>query len=244
MNIESIKEQARAHEWDEEWSKAIALYKRALDATPPDSPPDTALFNRVGDLQVKMGDLSGAIDNYLTAADLYLEAELPNAAIAICRKILRNAPTRAEVFLKMGQIRAGQGFLTDARQNFLTYAERKQRAGDLEEAFRALVEFVELAPDDAEIRRALADRLLKHDRPASALEQYRLLYFQLIREDQDEAAEEVEGIIRTIDPEVDLTSPTDPPGYAGSRCRPLNTPNSSSIAHSSCKGPARAWLNC
>ena len=52
-----------------------------------------------------------------------------------------------------------QGFLPDARTNFLTYAERMQQAGDLDESFRALVEFCDLAPDDVQVRITVADQM-------------------------------------------------------------------------------------
>ena len=63
-----------------------------------------------------------------------------------------------------GRSGPGQGFLTDARQNFLTYAERQTALGDVEGALNALVEFVELSPEDVEIRQSLASQLESHDR--------------------------------------------------------------------------------
>ena len=72
---------------------------------------------------------------------------------------------------RLGQIRARQGFLPDARQNFLTYAERQTKIGDHESALNALIEFVDISPDDLEIRQALASQLEAHERSAEAVEQ-------------------------------------------------------------------------
>ena len=152
MSIEALKEQARRHEQNEEWQKALDLYRKAIGKLEAEDQPDIGLYNRVGDLFVRVGRLQDAVENYVKAVDLYMEAEFPNNAIAVCKKIIRNLPNRNDAYLRMGQIRAQQGFLPDARVNFLTYAERMQQAGDLDESFRALVEFCDLAPEDVGVR--------------------------------------------------------------------------------------------
>ena len=124
MSIESLKQQARRHEQKEEWRKALDQYEKAIHALALDDQTDIGLINRVGDLFVRVGDLDDAVEHYERAVDLYREAFLPNNAIAVCKKIIRNVPERHQAYLKIGQIRAEQGFLPDARTNFLTYAER------------------------------------------------------------------------------------------------------------------------
>jgi len=200
MSIESLKEQARRHEQQEDWARALGLYLQAIDEAAKDEQTDISLYNRAGDIQTRMGNLDGAALHYEQAIDLYLEADLPNNAIAVCKKVLRNLPDRSGMFLRMGQIRASQGFLTDARQNFLTYAERMQRLGQMEEAFRALREFADAVPADLEIRMALASQLDGLGRTVEAVEQYQAAYTQLVRSGNTEGAAEVEARIRTLDP--------------------------------------------
>ena len=124
MSIESLKKKARRHEQDEEWQGALDQYKKALAELARDEQVDIGLYNRVGDLYVRIGDLDSAAEHYDKAVDLYGEAYLPNNAIAVCKKIIRNVPDRHQAFLRIGQIRAEQGFLPEARTHFLTYAER------------------------------------------------------------------------------------------------------------------------
>lgn len=205
MSIESLKEQARRHEQLEEWSKALELYLRAIRQAGEEEQPDISLYNRAGDIQTRLGNLDGAVAHYEQAIDLYLDADLPNNAIAVCKKVLRNLPSRTSVFLRMGQIRASQGFLTDARQNFLTYAERMQKAGEMEEAFRALEEFADAAPDDVEIRLALASQLESHGRTEEALDQLRVAHGHLARTGATALATEVGERILALDPEADLS---------------------------------------
>ena len=88
--IESLKEEARKYEQKEEWGRALSLYKRAIDKLEKDEQPDIGLYNRVGDLQVRQGQLQDAIANYERAIDLYSEADLPNNAIAVCKKIVES----------------------------------------------------------------------------------------------------------------------------------------------------------
>ncbi len=207
MSIEDLKEQARRHEQKEDWEKALDLYLRAIRKLDEEEDQDLSLYNRVGDLEVRLGRVERAVDHYEEAVDLYVESELPNNAIAICKKVVRNLPQRDSIYLRMGQIRAEQGFLTDARQNFLTYAERKQASGNLEEAFRALVEFVELAPDDIEIRLSLAEQLAQHDREEEAVEQFREARRRLILADREEEAEVAETRLRELRPGMELEDP-------------------------------------
>jgi tetratricopeptide (TPR) repeat protein len=204
MSIETLKEQARRHEQKEEWQKALDQYEKAIDKLAEEEQPDIGLYNRVGDLSVRVGQLDAAVEHYEQSVDLYMEAFLPNNAIAVCKKIIRNVPDRHAMYLKMGQIRAEQGFLPDARANFLTYAERMQQAGDLDESFRALVEFCDLAPDDVDIRIMVADQMASNDRADEALEQLTGAHRHLMATGQADQAGAVEAKIRELDPEADL----------------------------------------
>jgi len=93
-NIEALKEQARRHEQQEEWQKACDLYLRAIDRLDEDEQPDIGLHNRVGDLLIRLGDYEKAVQHFERATDLYLDAELHNNAIAVCKKVLRHLPPR------------------------------------------------------------------------------------------------------------------------------------------------------
>jgi tetratricopeptide (TPR) repeat protein len=208
MSIEGLKEQARRHEQKEEWKKALDLYLRAIDRLAEEDQPDVGLYNRVGDLCVRVGDLERATQHYERAVELYAEAELPNNAIAVCKKIIRNVPTRNAVYLRMGRIRAQQGFLTDARQNFLTYAERVQASGNMEEALRALEELANLFPGDAEVHLMLAAQLQQHGRKSDAVEQLRAAYQAAADLGDAERASSIEAKAREIDSTVEFAAET------------------------------------
>jgi len=184
--------------------KAIPVYVELLaemEANPAEM--DVALFNRVGDLMAKAGNVAEAVDYYEKAVDHYVEGGFVNNAIALCSKILRSSPGRATVYYKLGKISAQKGFKADAKKNFLEYADRMQKAGKVDEAFRALGEFADLVPDETDVRLMLADQLLKADKQKQAIEQLQILHEQLDREGKSAEAEAAADRLRAIDPSIE-----------------------------------------
>ncbi len=212
-SIEHLKEEARRFEQDEQWGKALELYSQAIDQLSADETPDIALFNRSGDLATKIGSAAQAVAFYERAVDYYMDAGLPNNAVAVCKKVMRNLPDRYSIHLKMGQIRAAQGFITDARTSFVTYAESVRAAGDLDEAFRALIEFVGLAPDDYEMCMMLGGQLEQNDRTQDAVTQYVGAYRILQRKGLGTLAEAAAAKVRELDPELDLEKAAADPSF-------------------------------
>ena len=209
MGIEALKEQARGHEQAEEWEKALNLYSQAIERQSDDEHADLGLFNRAGDLSTRLGNLEGALAHYEQAVKLYLESELPNNAIAILKKILRNMPYRTDVYLQMGQIRAAQGFLVDARENFLKYAEIMQQEDNLPEALRALTEFAGLAQDDVDIQLMVASQLHANERTEDAVQLLVDSYAHHLRIGKSEGMDTLSGRIHEIDPTTTLPTEVD-----------------------------------
>src|SRR5688500_14654213 len=160
-----LKKRAIELEQKKQLDKALALYIQFLqesDGAIDDI--DVPLYNRVGDLLLRTGNSSDALNYYEKAVDLYAERGFLNNAIALCNKVLRQSPGRASIYYKLGKISATKGFKSDAKKNFLEYADRMQKAGQIDEAFRALKEFADLCPDQDDIRLMLAEQLSKENR--------------------------------------------------------------------------------
>ncbi|TVP46859.1 MAG: hypothetical protein EA350_06205 [Gemmatimonadales bacterium] len=211
MTTDALKKQAREHEQNEDWEKALKFYRRTLDEMEPGGEPEIALFNRIADLELRLGNVEDAIREYEQAIDLYLEADLPNNAIAICRKILRNVPGRAETFLRMGEIRARQGFGVDARQNVLTYAEMMEARGDSDAATAALADLVTLFPGDVEARVFLGERLVALGDTEGGVSHLLGAWQSLASDGNDEAAA-LEARIRELDPDAEFSASDAPAG--------------------------------
>ena len=213
MSTESLKQQARKHERNEDWQKALNQYNKALAELAREEQVDIGLHNRVGDLYVRVGSLDPAVEHYEKAVELYREAYLPNNAIAVCKKVIRNVPERHKAYLTIGQIRAEQGFIPDARTNFLTYAERMQQDGDLDESFRALIEFCDLALDDVAVRITVAEQMVAQGMGDEGVEQLLIVHRHYGQLGETAKAEDLATRILTINPEADLDAL---PAMAGS----------------------------
>jgi tetratricopeptide (TPR) repeat protein len=204
-NVAKLKKKAAEFEQKRQFDKALALYVQILDASKATGGEDleVALLNRVGDLFVRQGNTADALTYYERAVDLYADGGFHNNAIALCNKILRYAPGRAEIYYKLGKISAQKGFKSDAKQNFLEYADRMRKAGQTDEAFRALREFADLCPDQDDIRLMLAEQLSKTERKPEALEQLQVLYQKFESEGRTAEQRATLERMRAIDPTVE-----------------------------------------
>jgi tetratricopeptide (TPR) repeat protein len=141
--------------------RAVEVWIDALNSqdSDGDSNPDLSIYNRIGDLYIKLREPAQAADYYDQAVDKYAELGFHNNAIAMCNKVLRNAPARQTTYLKLAKLYAAKGFMAEAKQNFVEYAERMQKAGKIEHAFAALKEFTDISPESANLREMLAEQL-------------------------------------------------------------------------------------
>jgi tetratricopeptide (TPR) repeat protein len=200
-DVAKLKKKAAELELKKQFDKALAVYVEILESfDKSDEEIDVALYNRVGDIYLKQGNVADAVDYYEQAVDRYAEGGFFNNAIALCNKILRNSPGRASIYYKLGKISAQKGFISDAKVNFLEYADRMQKAGKIDEAFRALKEFADLCPDQDDIRLLLADQLSKQERGSEAIEQLQLLYERYSAQGRELEARATIDRMKAIDP--------------------------------------------
>jgi tetratricopeptide (TPR) repeat protein len=197
-----LKRKAAEFEQKRQYDRALTFYAQAIEAAAgiPEE-LDIPLYNRVGDLHLRLGELEKAVAYYETAVDLYSEGGFFNNAIALCNKVLRHAPNRSVIYYKLGKISARKGFNSDAKQNFLEYAARMEKGGDISEAFRALKEFADLCPGQDDVRLMLAEQLARAGRTQEALEQLQIVYDAMLAEDRGAEAAATLERIRALDPD-------------------------------------------
>ena len=164
--LEKLKEKARGLE-AKDARAAMAAWLDVIkeQESERDPNPDLSVFNRIGDLAAKVKDSAGAAEWYDRAVDKYAELGFHNNAIAMCNKVLRNAPGRQTTYLKLAKLYAAKGFMAEAQQNFVTYAERMQKAGKLQQAFAALKEFADISPESDHLRQLLEEHLRMYGEP-------------------------------------------------------------------------------
>ena len=156
----AAKHRKKAAEFEQlrQIDRAIASYVRAIEESElAGEDVDVALLNKVGDLALRQGRVPDAITYYERAVEHYANSGLFNNAIALCNKILRNAPGRANVYFTLGRICARKGLRGDATRNFLEYATRMQQEERVDEGMRALAEVADLMPELTEVRRLVDD---------------------------------------------------------------------------------------
>src|SRR5216117_1598356 len=164
--LEKLKEKARSLEGKDP-KGAIEAWLEILKGQEKDGEPnpDLAIFNRIGDLYLKLREPAQAADYYDQAVDKYAELGFHNNAIAMCNKVLRNAPGRQTTYLKLAKLYASKGFMAEAKQNFVEYAERMHKAGKIQHAFAALKEFADISAESAHLRQTLEDHLRMYGDP-------------------------------------------------------------------------------
>ncbi len=204
-NAEKLKRRAVEYESKRQLDRAIAAYLELFAEWDGEDLAniEVSLYNRAGDLMLREGRAADAIGVWERAVDLYADGGFLNNAIALCNKILRYAPNHNSIYYKLGRISAQKGFRGDAKKNFLEYADRKQRANDIDEAFRALKEFADLCPEEDDIRQMVADQLTKLGRTREALEQLQLLFERYEAMGDDALAAATLARMRAIDPAVE-----------------------------------------
>jgi tetratricopeptide (TPR) repeat protein len=202
-NAAKLKKRAVELEQKKQFDKALTLYIQFLhESEGVLDDIDIPLYNRVGDLMLRTGNATDALNYYEKAVELYAERGFLNNAIALCNKVLRQSPGRASIYYKLGKISATKGFKSDAKKNFLEYADRMQKTGQIDEAFRALKEFADLCPDQDDIRLMLAEQLSKENRQDEAMEQLQKLHDKLDSEGRSAEARATVDRMKSIDPEA------------------------------------------
>src|SRR6266480_7643648 len=164
--LEKLKEKARGLEGKDP-KAAIETWVQILKGLEEDGDPnpDLAIFNRIGDLYLKLREPAQAADYYDQAVDKYAELGFHNNAIAMCNKVLRNAPGRQNTYLKLAKLYASKGFMAEAKQHFVEYAERMHKVGKIQHAFAALKELADISAESAHLRETLEEHLRMYGDP-------------------------------------------------------------------------------
>src|ERR1051325_6055033 len=204
-NVEKLKKKAAEFEQKKQFDKALEVYLQIIGHAEgqANEEKDVTVYNRVGDLYLRLNKTDQAVNYYEQAVDLYTEGGYLNNAIALCNKILRHAPARHQIYYKLGKISAKKGFNSDAKKNFLEFADRMHRAGKDTDAFKALQEFADLCPGQDDIRLMLADQLAKAGKTAEAIEQLQILHESLDAEGRTAEAEATVQRMQSLDPAVE-----------------------------------------
>jgi tetratricopeptide (TPR) repeat protein len=172
--ISQLKQKARELERNEQWKPALDAYEQLTRETPAGEDLEVGLWNRIGDLHMRLAQPTQAVAAYERAVSAYAAAGLHNNAIALCNKILRAAPDTPSVLLTLAEISALKGFVSDARQSVARLVALARPRGELNEELDRLERSAAEQPaESATLRQVVAEVLLTEGRPESALSLFR-----------------------------------------------------------------------
>ncbi len=202
LNTERAKDKARKYEHRRQYDKAIEVYSRIINSLEGKTElvDDLALFNKLGDLYLRVGDVGSAVESYERAADHYSDQGLANNAIALCNKILRSAPGRTSIYLKLAKLLMQRGFTAEVKRNLVEYWDRMARADEGAAAFETLEDFVDLYSTRPEVYVIVAELFMKDGRIDEARALLAKLYDDVVREGSDQEQRSIIEEIQAIDP--------------------------------------------
>ncbi len=225
--FQRTKHEARRAEQRSDWRRAIELYRQALRLDEQtDASSDLSLWNRIGDLHMRLGETAQAVECYEQAAHRYATHDLPTSAIALCNKILRVAPERYHVYRQLGRLHGLTGLAAEGRAATLQFVEAALDAAAPAEALEAVQEYVGLTGDD-QVRLRAAALLEARGRLDDTLAQLRLARQERVAAGRGTG--EIEDRIAAVERALDAAGKVEGPGGGPESTLPPRRPESAGL---------------
>ncbi len=168
INRNKVLEAARKYQSRGQYDKAIAQYKKLVDA----DKRDVRSLLKVGDLYVRKGDRGSAIENYENVAGHYAQQGFFLKAIAVYKQILKLDPSRLDTQVRLGEMYEQLQLISDAMGVFEDVSNGFMRAGDTDRALLMLSKMVELDPEHIPVRIKYAEALSRAGRTQEAADEF------------------------------------------------------------------------
>lgn len=151
-----------------EWEKLVKEY------------PEGTTYNTIGDLYLKKGDKTNAIDSFHKAANFFRHEGFSLKALALYKKILNINPAESEALFSLGELNEEKGLITDAIKYYLTTADTLSKEGKKEKLLEIYDKILTLSPANIPLRNKVAEIYSKEGLMSEAAKQYfqvAMLYF-------------------------------------------------------------------
>lgn len=176
--------QGHSYAWDQEWKKAAASYRRALEESPDHpkalsslglallqsqqfeealpiylrvarvSPKDPVPFERIAQLSERLGQLKQASEAAMRAAELYLQNRDIEKAIENWGHVTMLNPEHILARSRLALTHEKLGHKQQAVTEYIAVASLLQRGGNLEKATELVDRVIRMAPSSAEAKQA------------------------------------------------------------------------------------------
>lgn len=170
--------------WDQEWDKAVAAYRRALEEFPDNpkalnslglalyslgsveeafqiytrvaklSPDDPVPMEKAAQLSERLGDLKTAAEAAIRAGDLFLKQRDTEKAVENWVRVTNINPENAIAHSRLAQVHEKLGHKQQAVVEYLAIASIIQRAGNMEKTLEMVAKAQSLLPDSLEVKQA------------------------------------------------------------------------------------------
>jgi tetratricopeptide (TPR) repeat protein len=170
--------------WDQQWEKAAVSYRAALQEIPDQpkalnnlalalhqlsrfdealeiykrvtqvSPDDPVALERIAQLSERLGDLKGAVDAAMRAADIFINQREVEKAIENWVHVTTLTPDHIAAHSRLALTHERMGHVRPAITEYLAVASLLQRAGNLEKTAELINKSLALSPDSVEAKQA------------------------------------------------------------------------------------------
>lgn len=177
---------------------------KTLEEAINEFPKEGSLYNKLGDLYVKISRQKNALHTYEKGARVFKEETYFPNAIALCKKILRFDKNRTEIYGLLGELHRELDQKGEAANYLLEYADRKRKANDLDTALNTYDMIKELVPNNPRILKtisAIYEQVGQKDRGSELLEEAKEIetkhekFKETILEEKEKSERETQEVV-------------------------------------------------
>lgn len=172
--------------------RAIAEWERLVREA-----PDGNAYNTIGDLYLKKGNKSSAVESFHKAADFFRQEGFSLKALALFKKIINIDPSDVGSLIALGELSEEKGLITDAIKYYLSAADILSRDVKKERFLSIYERILSLAPFNLPLREKVAGLFLKEGLTSDAVKEY--LYMARLCDDRGDSKKAEEYFRKVID---------------------------------------------
>lgn len=184
-NFLEAMSQGHSAAWDQRWDEAVEHYRLAVDLNPRSSqaitnlalaffqlqkypeaeicykqaakltPDDPMPVERLANIYERTGKIKQAIDQSLSAADLFLKLKDVDKAIENWTRVTQLTPEHLRAHSRLAVVHERLGHIEQAVVEYIAVASLLQDVGQVNEAVQTIKKAVDLSPENPEALRAL-----------------------------------------------------------------------------------------
>ena len=135
------------------WDKALGEYRKAAAF----DPANPELHNLLGDIHVRVKNISEAISCYIKGAEIFIQNGEREKAVAIYKKVLRLDSQQGPVHSQLGAIYSEMGLIGEAISHYRIAAGLYEKNGPRGESIKIYQKLLQLLPQDTEVQTRLRE---------------------------------------------------------------------------------------